>query len=363
VVPVNKTGLRNTLKLAGISLAVVLTIFSVITFAVSLALGPVLFFSTEDGLKVAARQLAGIPLDIFMAITVPIPVTVTIGSLFVGIWIIFVACFAIAFMGRGGLIHSVRSSFKDSISVSKSNFLVVMSLLAPALLYSTIFIQKFQEAEGVQTGNLAFPPQTSPYVILINLAFAPIREEFAFRITSIGIPLGIFLIFAMRTHVKHASWGTVKLFLISIISPEFAKARAGRRTVASDGLIRGISPLEWILILITSIAFGSAHYLLGGGWEVGKISTAFLAGFAFALMYVAYSAYAPLLLHWYFNYFFTIFDMAESTYGTGFGTASNLILAVNFFAGQVVVLIFLLYLAYKLGKALADKVLHIGKTA
>jgi len=58
-----------------------------------------------------------------------------------------------------------------------------------------VIIEQFQATQGVQTGNLNFPPATSPYIILLNLAFAPLSEELGFRITSIGIPFGIVLAF------------------------------------------------------------------------------------------------------------------------------------------------------------------------
>jgi hypothetical protein len=39
------------------------------------------------------------------------------------------------------------------------------------------------------------------------------------------------------------------------------------------------------------------------GWEAGKITSASVQGFFFAVAYVAYGFEAPLLLHWFFNYY------------------------------------------------------------
>ena len=134
------------------------------------------------------------------------------------------------------------------------------------------------------------------------------------------------------------------LFLLVNFSPELAKSKLGYKTVAANGFIRGISPLEWALILVSSFVFGIAHYIGGGGWEIGKVSTAALAGFVFAIMYVSYGAYADILLHWFFDYYFQVLDMASTAYGgvfTGFGTSSIL---APWFAGAMVLVFFLLVL-------------------
>jgi len=344
----------SKLRIVGRALVLLLVIVSIISYFVSLAIGPVLFFSTTDGLHVASRQIPEIPIDIFMAITIPIPFPVNIGILFASVWIIFVICMIFAWRSRNGFLSSIRNSLKQSLSFAKTNFLYIMPLVATSLLYSTVLIQQFQTTEGVQTGNLNFPPQTSPYVILINLAFAPVREEFAFRMTSIGIPLGILLVLLYRYDDRVSGFkNRVRLVLLALLSPECAKAEVGYKNVASNGFFGGISALEWVLIFLTSILFGAAHYLLGGGWEIGKVTTAFLAGFVLALMFVIYGAYASILLHWFFNYYFTILGMANATYGGLFGPLSNIVEITNLAGGQVVVLVFLIIWAVKFADYLA----------
>ncbi len=71
---------------------------------------------------------------------------------------------------------------------------------------------------------------------------------------------------------------------------------------------------EWIAIVGTSAFFGLAHVLSSIGWEMGKITSVFVQGFFFAVTYVAYGFEAPILLHWFFNYYFYFFDprVAES---------------------------------------------------
>ncbi len=335
--------------MAAKSVVLILVVFSFVTYLATLILGPVLFYSTSDGLKVAARSIHAIPLEVFMALPVDVPIRVTMGALFGGLVIIFCLCVAFAWKDRGGFISSLKGAVTNPISFAKTNFLFMMPMAATALLYASVIIDQFQQSEGVKTGSLSFPPQTSPYVILINLAFAPVNEEIAFRITSIGIPVGLFLIFLYRHDPKVSSAKQrFKVLLLSMLSPEQAKARLGHSNVETKGIFRGISPFEWLLILATSIAFGAAHYLLGGGWQIGKISTAFLAGFVFALMFVSYGAYAAILMHWFFDYYFTVLDLADSTYGGIFHSFANVVELTNLVAGAIIVVVILLYWAVKL---------------
>ncbi|MGA2460197.1 MAG: CPBP family glutamic-type intramembrane protease [Candidatus Bathyarchaeia archaeon] len=344
---------RANAEAVGRVLAIVIVVFSAVSYIVSLAIGPVLFFSTSDGLQAAARAIHEIPVIFFMALPIAIPVRANFGVLFIGIWVAFLICIALAWFSRGGFLKTVKGEITKSVPFARTNFLFVMPLVGSALLYATILISQFQETQGVQTGSLNFPPQTSPYVILVNLAFAPLQEEFAFRITSIGIPLGVYLLYRYRSDQRVSkALPRLKLLILAMFSPELAKMRLGYRNVHENGFIQGISPLEWILILITSFVFGAAHYLLGGGWDVGKVSTAFLAGLVFAVMYVAYGAYADILLHWFFNYFFTVLDMASSTYGGVFRAFATITELVNLTAGPVILVAFLLLSAWRLGRYL-----------
>ena len=99
--------------------------------------------------------------------------------------------------------------------------------------------------------------------------------------------------------------------------------------------MRGISRLEWVALVLTSGAFGAAHYLYGGGWEIGKISTAMVSGLALGYVYLRYGAYAPVLLHWFFNYYFGAFDLASQLKMPGGGTLATGIDLLSFGAGTI----------------------------
>jgi hypothetical protein len=344
-----KNKLQGVVEL-GRFFALLLALLSAVTYVVTLVLGPVLFFTTSAGLSEAARHLHQLPVEIFMLVPLYFPLGISHGALFVGIWVIFVVCIAAAAVSKGGFLKSIRESLSKPISIAKTNFLYLMPLVGTGLFCATILISEFQTTQGIQTGSLNFPAQTNPYNILLNLAYAPIDEEFAFRITTIGIPLALFLLVTYRSDPRLVGFKKrVGFFLLTLFSPELAKSRLGYKTVAANGFIRGISPLEWALILVSSAVFGLAHYISGGGWEIGKVSTACLAGLVFAVMYVSYGAYADILLHWFFNYYFTVLDMASTAYGSAFSGFANLVEVGNLFAGAIVLVFFLLISALRLG--------------
>ncbi len=353
----------TSLKVGIRALALILIVVSTISYFISLVLGPVLFFSTSDGLAAAEQRIHGIDVGLFMIFSVPIPLGVSLGVLFVLIWGVFLTCMILAWFDRGGYVSSARGALAKSISLAKTNFLYIMPLVASALVSATIIISQFQESQGVQTGSISFPT-TNPYVILTELSFAPLQEEFAFRITSIGLVVGILLLFRYRKDPKISGLGNKgKLILLAMFSPELAKAKMGYRNIRADGFPHGISPVEWVLILLTAVIFGLAHFLAGSGWEAGKITTAFLAGFVFGIMYVAYGAYASILLHWFFNYYFDVLSIAETVYGGIFHQISNLADYTNLLGGQVILVVFLLATAFRVGSYFADRASgQVGKT-
>lgn len=345
-----------SVKAGAKALALVMIVFSVITYFISLAIGPMLYFSTSDGLTASAQPVHGFFLGLFMLIDIRVPLGTSMGVLFIAIWMFFLLAMVLAWLDRDGFLRSVNGAMSKSISLAKTNFLFIMPLVASALFSATIILSSFQEAQGVQTGSINFPT-TNPYVILTSLSFAPLTEEFAFRITSIGILVGVLLLVVYRHDPKTSGLkNKAKLVLLAMFSPELAKAKMGYRNIQANGFPSGISPVEWTLILLTSAVFGLAHFLAGSGWEVGKVSTAFLAGFVFAIMYVSYGAYASVLLHWFFNYYFTVLGMAESAYTRIIPAVSTLVYLANFYVGPVIMLVFLLYSAIRLGRYLATRV-------
>ncbi len=228
------------------------------------------------------------------------------GDVFTVIWIIYVVCFVAAWRWR----QSFHGVLKKALSGSRDvfgNFLFSMPLLSSMALTAAVAIIYSQSAFGVGTGE---PPSPS----FLQLAVSPLVEEFGFRIVPVGLVVVIFVFAAGRSlKSSSAGGGRLKLFFLSFIYPEGAKKRAGLPTVGERGLLRGLSSLEWFIVVVSAVVFGATH-VLSPGWEIGKITSASVQGFIFAVAYIAYGFEAPVLLHWFFNYYFYFFypEVAES---------------------------------------------------
>jgi hypothetical protein len=344
-----------SLKVAMRALALMFVVSSAISYFISLILGPMLFFSTPDGLAASEQRIHALSIGLFMIFDVPVPLGTSLGVLFVVIWGIFFLCMILAWFDGDGFLSTVRGALSKSISLAKTNFLYIMPLAASALVSATVIISQFQESQGIQTGSINFPT-TNPYVILTELSFAPLQEELAFRITSIGILVGVLLLIVYRSDPRISGLkNKAKLVLLAMFSPELAKTKMGYRNIRANGFPWGIGAVEWVLILLTAVIFGLAHVLTGSGWEVGKISTAFLAGLVFGIVFVVYGAYASILLHWFFNYYFDVLSKAETAYGGIFHQISSLADITNLLGGQIILAVFLLFSAFRLGTYLARR--------
>jgi len=280
------------------TLLIIVVFVSVASYVLTLIMGFGLFFFTRDGLSFS-RQFQEFPVFLFLlaGFNVPGPA----GLVFLLIWIIYVICFTTAWKWRENFHTVVGKFFSRPMRSVFNNFLSSMSLISGMTLTAALAIVYSQEAVGVPTGLPPLPPD--PYETFLTLAYRPVAEELGFRL----IPIGFFMIlnlFLIGKNMTESSTGTtrLKLFLTALIYPEGAKKMAGLKTVSEHGVWKGISPVEWVMIVTTSALFGLAH-VLGIGWKIGKITSVFVQGFVFALTYLAYGFEAPILLHWFFNYY------------------------------------------------------------
>lgn len=311
---------------------VVATVVTVLlSYIVSMGLGLFLFYGSSQGLDAASRLVADLPLSLFMIANFSIPMGAHVGVFFLAIWLLYAAAFFLAWSDSSGFPASVRETL-DQASSTRSNYLVVLPQLATMVLVAIVLLESLQESAGVQTGGLSFE---NPVLGFLSISYAPFIEELSFRITTIGLVDGLYLVWRTRRHSQYGSTkGALRLLTIAIWKPERAKGLLGLPTIRDDG-VRGISWVEWVALAITSGAFGAAHYLYGGGWEIGKISTAMVSGLALGYVYLRYGAYAPVLLHWFFNYYFGAFDLASQLKVPGAGMLATGIDLLSFGAGTV----------------------------
>lgn len=250
------------------------------------------------------------------------PVSVTLSLLAFACIFIFVICFAAGFRSRDGFLPSLKRLAKVGRITSSSNWLVSMPLISSGLIIVVLIVTFVLSQVGIPPGSLCDPSINkcpTQAQLFAGLAYAPIGEEIAYRIITplaLVIPLRILL----RNISKPLSLSSLLRFLsvvgLSLLSPERAKEKMGYLTVSRNGW-RGFHWLEWIFIVISSVLFGLAHVESGGGtnWGAGKVVTAAISGFVIAIVYVAYGAYAAILFHWFFDFYFEVAIVGGSTFG------------------------------------------------
>jgi len=232
------------------------------------------------------------------------------------LWLLYVGAFALAWADRPGFLDCMRDLSLNRLTVTRSNYLVILPLFASVMFVAVVFLQALQESVGVQTGGISFE---SPMLGFLAVSYAPFVEEFSYRITTLGLLDGLHLSWKMRrVSMNDEDRSAIRLLALTMWKPERAKQALGLKTIQSHGIRAGISRFEWVVLVVTSGAFGAVHYLSGGGWDIGKVSTAMISGLAMGLVYLRYGVYAPVLLHWFFNYYFGAFDLASQVQLAGF---------------------------------------------
>ena len=281
-----------------------LTVFvTIASYFLVLLMGYGFIFFTSEGIALSARS-DNFPVLLFLFLvgfyTPPLPIGIVFGF----IWIVYALCFVAAWKWRESFHSVVRKSSSRSFHSLFSNFLFIMPLLSGMVLTAAWAIILSQEFVGVPTGQVSFPPNMSQQEIFLNVAYAPVVEELGFRLA----PIGLFMVFYVFLARRRTTGGGLKLFLASILYPEGAKRMAGLRNVSEHGIWRGISISEWTMVFATTALFAVAHIISGIGWEAGKVTSVFVQGFFFAVTYLAYGFEAPILLHWFFNYYLFFFN-------------------------------------------------------
>ncbi len=292
----------STLQLFLYALVLVISLFIIITYILSMGLGILVLFSTAEGLKFVQG-----PLQIYPLLIIDVPLEVNAGLYFVFLWWVFALCFAAAWKYRQSLQSRIRDFFSTAKQNPLNNNLLAMPIITSMLLVAVIALDFLQSRGGFPAGSL---PPGDPFTDFLKISRAPVVEEIIFRI----LPLGAFLLpyiflVGKRTKPDFSLGKRLKVCVLSVLQPEKAKEAVGLRTIGKYGMFGGVIGAEWIMIGVTALLFGVAHYL--GGWGVGKISQAALSGAVFALAYLYYGVQAPILLHWYFNYYFSVFELSS----------------------------------------------------
>lgn len=286
----------------------------------SLILGVLLLFVTPIGNEML-RSETNLRIGLLL-IPFSTPLRINLLASFIILLAIYVACFAIAFKSNDGLLSNFRNLMRGSHLPPIPNWLLVMPFVTSALLFLVISLTALQDSVGVPTGSL---PDVDPFILLYSLAYSPLLEEWTFRISPIGFAV------CLRILISTGRFQLAQSFL----SPEVAKMKAGLPGIASAKW-KGIHWSDWLALGITSSIFGLAHLVAGGGWEVGKVTTATISGLALGGVFLAYGAYASILLHWFFNYYFEAIVLASNLIPSLDGIISLLTIALGIMSVGIV---------------------------
>lgn len=315
---------RRSLNLSFVSL----TSLIILTYFISLILGLALFFFTDEGYKVSKSILDGIPASFLIFFNFYIPLEINLGHFFLLLIIFYIACFALAWNLRVKFHQEVKNLIKKPIEIPLNNFLLIMPVISSMLLLIVVAVQSIQEIQGIETGFIEF---SDSFMALYELAYSPILEEISYRIAPLGLVVLIGVFAKMKSEGRLPSLTTD---VLCFLYPDKAKEKAGLDTIQDKGLIKGISFSEWVTLILICSLFGLNHFLAGGGWGIGKITSAFVAGLAFGLIYLKYGFFAPILLHWFFNFYTYSYELAAEIYNGLFDHFLNMVIFLIIIIGS-----------------------------
>ena len=303
------SSLKTFAKLTFLTILVITVLLLVSSYFLAMFLGPTLFFFTPEGLNSSLLYVQKLPIWIFTIVGFGVPVWLNVGLFFLLLWGVFVICLVAAWEFRESLHEVIGRSFSRPMRKLFDNCLFAMPILSSMMLMAVYVIQSLQEASGVPTGKPPLPE--NPFRVFFLLSWSSLFEEVGFRVIPIGTFLIIYLFWVGRKNAVTLSWQQrLKVFFTAPLFPDEAKKMVGGRTVGDFGIRGGISLGEWVMVFLTSIVFGLAHYL-GGGWEIGKITATSVVGLVMGLTYLLYGVQAPILLHWFFNHYSWFFNSEE----------------------------------------------------
>ena len=286
-----------------------LALFYLATYILSMILGISVFFFTPEGSETASQPIQGLQLLLIFTFSTFIPTPLNIGTIFLALWTVFCIAILVAWSGPAQTFHkTVKESLSSPLRNLSKNYLITFPIITTMLLVAEILLQSFQESVGIPTGSMDAP---NPYMLLFNASYAAIFEEIGFRLIPIGAVVVPYIIWSgWKTLRTHPTPNQYRLTALAFLYPEGAKKRLKLRTVENAGWLRGISQAEWGIVLISATVFALAHILTGEGWGLGKLTITFMLGLVFGLVYLVYGIAAPILMHWFHNYYLTVLSLS-----------------------------------------------------
>lgn len=290
------------MKIVIVSFVVVM----ILSYLTAMILGPLIFFFTESGSEVASRSVR---LDFYLAgFPYPISMEANTGLFFLFLWLVYCGAFFASYVSGEKFHRLLRKPGGYTYSDFTRNFLFSMPIITTLLYTALVALVILQVVFGISSGPSIVSKEPSQLIMFFYLTYSPVAEELGFRLIPIGLLTTISLSIIARKNVR-SRIEFLKIAFLGFLFPDKAKEIAGVKSIHRFGPLKGIAIYEWIFILLTSAFFGFAHYQFGG-WNIGKITTSSIFGAALALAYLIYGIHAPILMHWWFNYYYEAYFQA-----------------------------------------------------
>ena len=205
------------------------------------------------------------------------PTDVSIGDVFVILWIFYLVIFVIALLGpRHGFLQTMSSMISFGKYDDKSNYMIGVIKWLSVLVLASILVNFIQEQFEI---DIVPPLAENDLLQFFYVSLAPVIEEFGFRLLLLGIPLFVF----------YSHKFSLKYFLRCLWTPNILDVHNYKKAV--------------FLIIFVGFIFGFAHIAFGESWSEGKFAQASISGIILGWVYLRYGFVVSILIHWATNYF------------------------------------------------------------
>ncbi|MDH5810727.1 MAG: CPBP family glutamic-type intramembrane protease [Candidatus Verstraetearchaeota archaeon] len=310
----------------------ILALLIIGTYILAFILALSMFFSSE-GAPFADQSYKAIKINVLYFWIVSIQIEARAWQIFLVLNFVFALSFLSAFFSNKRFCAVTKDLFvKGNLNEFQRNFLILMPGISSAMLLITTALNVLGERAGVGVGGPSF---ANPFSEIFTLSFAVISEEIGFRLVPILVPTAVYLLLKSRNSIRGMPKRT-KIFMIAtaVLKPESYRCRLG---VESD---QRFTVLKTLLILVSSLMFSYAHILFGS-WGWGKLPSTFIAGLVIGYFSVKYGFDSAILLHWFFNYYWSALSLATGI-GAPFSLINELAYVVTVYLG-LFTLIYLLF--------------------
>jgi len=335
-------GMKPALQSAEDTLLYIVAFLSIavmLTMLASFPLGAYIFNSPNLTGTPRSYQLSNLPILLFgINLAIPLPHGISYEAFFIMLWSLNLTLFILMLMGPwSGTLASLRKLSGDKNLAIYSNSALYVAMVFPATLVFAVLLEQFLNTVGLPVGSLTNTDQR--YFFLLS-TFAPIREEIGFRLSFVGITSFV---------LAYTARGKMLSSLKALWHPSKALGEAGVQLWKQPGLIAAI--------ILSSLAFGAAHIIYGGGWEVGKFVSASAVGLILASIYYTHGLPAAVIMHWGFDYYqstYAYFDQLRGVMdSSGNVLQGELFLSSTFYVNMLLIVtaatfyIFLLFIVLK----------------